>query len=147
MVELSSERAVRQRPLWARLLRFLVGAVVGATLGVLLSIAGAMVVQDALAGDLSLTASGSDISAHGGTRVIVVRQSGPIEQACNGACDDLSIENQGRGNSVREIRVLRSGGACVACREFWSLAITGTRQSWEIAGAETLRVGRADASR
>jgi hypothetical protein len=136
---------------WRRIVRFIGGLFAGVLLGGLLGFTVLFVVQDAIAGDVTLYSSGRDMSRSHGTRLLIERQSGRIEQVCNGECDDLSLVNNSRSNTPRAVRVLDAHGRCVACRTNRSFVRTGRVERWDIAGARRLqifrRTTRAEASR
>jgi hypothetical protein len=85
--------------------------------------------------NVQVTANGSDVSRHGGVRVVIRDEHGAVTQACNGICDDLSLTT-GSSDNLYVVRVLDAAGRCVACDQGkyvtngfkTKLAVSGDRQ-------------------
>jgi hypothetical protein len=125
-----------------RLLRFGGGLFGGVVLALGLLLAATLVHTELVSGDVSLRASGADISRHGGTRIFVERQSGALAVSCNSLCDDLTIESAGRGNGLRDVRVSSADGTCLECVKHRGPVYRGTREEWTISGLSQLGVTR-----
>jgi hypothetical protein len=132
----------RGRGMLGRVLRFVLGLAVGAGGATVILFLCVVFLQDIQTGDVLVTTAGDDISAAGGERLVIRRRSGVIDEACNGGCDDLRLDNQLRGNAVREVRVLDAAGRCVVCRTGGRLVFGGTREVWRIAGRGPLSASR-----
>lgn len=130
------------RPYGRRWFRFAGGALLGVCVAVGLSFGLLIVFDDLVAGDVRLETVGADISAHGGVRLVVKRPSGIVEQTCNGACDDLLANNIGRANTLQRVEVLNAAGGCVACARGWGWPLSGTVESWRVAGVSRLTATR-----
>jgi hypothetical protein len=85
-----------------------------------------------------LAVSGADVSRAGGQVIEVVRTTDQLRQDCREGCDDVRLED--RRGGVESIRVLKAGGACVACRDVAGPYEASRDGRWTIAGDERLSI-------
>lgn len=132
--------AVR-RSAWRSWTRFALGFPIGLLLFAAAFFGVGVAYNESMAGDVRLDSRGGDLTAHGGKALVVERRSGVIRQTCNGGCDDLRVVNLGRGNGLRELRVLNAAGECVACRRGAQYVMTHRPERWTVGGGH-LEVAR-----
>ena len=66
--------------------------------------------------DVEVSSIGSDVSRHGGVRLVIDDEHGKVVQSCQGGCDDLRLQRQSSDNGFR-VSVLDATGRCVACTQ------------------------------
>ena len=64
--------------------------------------------------NVDMSSVGRDVTRSGGRRVIFANERGSVVQSCNGACDDVRLQESSGDNSYW-VRVLDAQGRCVAC--------------------------------